>query len=161
MIDVVNLLTLKEWMHYNPETGIFTWLKSPARNVKKGVSVGGKNASGYLRTTLFKKFYFLHRLAWFYVHETWPTECIDHINGKKSDNRICNLRIATHKENCLNRGKTVLNKSGHKGISWNKKDKRWKAQFCNEYIGYFVEIKDAIYAYSNYVNSKNNKFIKV
>lgn len=59
----------------------------------------------------------------------------DHINGNGLDNRRENLRLATRSQNSINRGKQSNNKSGYKGVSWNKRDKRWTAQITiNKHI---------------------------
>ena len=49
----------------------------------------------------------------------------DHINRNKLDNRKDNLRIVTRSENSLNKDLQKNNTSGYKGISWNKKEKKW------------------------------------
>ncbi|MGL9722094.1 HNH endonuclease signature motif containing protein [Symbiopectobacterium sp.] len=46
-----------------------------------------------------------HRLAWIYVYGVEPDGEIDHINGIRSDNRICNFRIVDDKQNARNRRK--------------------------------------------------------
>ena len=46
-----------------------------------------------------------HRIAWFLYYGYWPEHYLDHINGDKKDNRITNLREATHTQNMANRGK--------------------------------------------------------
>lgn len=48
---------------------------------------------------------FLHRL----IMSCPPDKVVDHINGNPLDNRKCNLRICTHKENCLNRNFYIEN----------------------------------------------------
>jgi len=69
----------------------------------------------------------IHRLvALHYIPNTENKKCVDHINRIKSDNRIENLRWATHSENQQNQSKRVDNKSGHKYISYNKRDKYWQ-----------------------------------
>jgi hypothetical protein len=50
------------------------------------------------------------------INETPKGMVTDHINGNGLDNRKCNLRSVTHKENCQNRGKTICNSSGFKGV---------------------------------------------
>jgi len=48
--------------------------------------------------------YLAARLAWFYTHGVWPVGEMDHINRNRDDNRLCNLRVVTRKENCKNSG---------------------------------------------------------
>ena len=114
---------LKSIFNYNPETGVFT------RAVKRkrydiGTTVGSKMPSGYMRTRIDGKDFYLHRLAWLYVHGCWPSE-IDHINRDKSDNRIKNLRDVTRSENGLNTGIRKTNTSGFTGVS--KFRNKWRA----------------------------------
>jgi len=51
---------------------------------------------------------------------------IDHKNLNKLDNRRCNLRICTHSQNGMNRGKQKNNTTGFKGINEDKRRKRKK-----------------------------------
>ena len=44
----------------------------------------------------------MHRLVWLWEYGELP-KCIDHINGNRLDNRLCNLRAATNSLNSLNR----------------------------------------------------------
>lgn len=62
---------------------------------------------------------------------------IDHINRNKLDNRRENLRYATRAENIYNMPEKKNNTSGHKGVSWDKQHKKWRA-----YIGGSVSRKE-------------------
>lgn len=114
---------LRDLLHYNPETGAFTWKARSAaygtwnarakwneRSV--GKVVGLLSPAGYVRIPLFCNDYRAHRLAWLYTHGVWPAKEIDHINGNRADNRIINLREATSAGNKQNahkpRGSTGL-----------------------------------------------------
>jgi hypothetical protein len=76
---------------------------------------------------------------------------VDHINLDKLNNSKANLRVCTRYENQLNKSLTKNNTSGFKGVSWRKKDKKWKAQISVDkktiFIGLFDNIIDAANAY--------------
>lgn len=73
-------------------------------------------------------------------------DCIDHINGNKTDNRIENLREVTQQQNQHNR-------TTAKGYSWNKISKKWQAhiRLNNKgiHLGVFDKEEDARSAYLN------------
>lgn len=83
----------------------------------------------------------------------------DHINHNRLDNRKSNLRICTHAENLVNRGKTRANKSGYVGVYWHSRDKHWRAQVQEHsnviFLGSFKKIEDAVEARDEYV--RNNR----
>lgn len=72
--------------------------------------------SGYRETSKS-----MHRL----ILETPNGYDTDHINGNKLDNRKCNLRVATHHQNIMNRPPSPKTKSGFKGV-WGD-GKSWRA----------------------------------
>lgn len=84
-----------------------------------------------------------HQFAWYYVNKEIPNY-IDHINGIRDDNRICNLRSVTHQKNQWNR-------TTAKGYYWYKSLNKWKVQIgINnniKHIGYFENEEDARAAY--------------
>lgn len=55
---------------------------------------------------------------------------VDHINGNPLDNRRCNLREATLKQNQQNQGKRLKHSatSRYKGVYWSKCHQAWRAQ---------------------------------
>lgn len=77
------------------------------RRVKelKGHINGGYRRVGLRRGKYDKVEFAVHRLLGeYFIHNPDPTTkiFIDHKNGKKSDNRLCNLRWVTHSENMYN-----------------------------------------------------------
>lgn len=138
---------LKKLVHYDPNTGIFTWKKKTGHRIKIGDKAGSDRGDGYFKIRIKYKAYKSHRLAWLYVYGYFPENCIDHINGNPSDNRICNLRLATLSQNQYNRKKNSNNKSGIKGVYWNENKKKWKAVIgLNSkkiHLGYFNDFFEA------------------
>jgi len=140
---------LKERLDYSPETGLFTWLLPNSNRIGVGC-VAGYESNGYVYISIDTIQYYAHRLAWLYVHGEFPTNEIDHVNGQKSDNRLCNLRPATHGENMKNRTAKPNSLSGVFGVRWNISSKKWTARIKSNrkviHLGTFSDLKDAILA---------------
>lgn len=83
---------LREVLHYDPETGVFTWRVNRGNRTKAGTVAGGHHCEGYITINFDGRQYLAHRLAWFYTHGSWPEYEIDHLNGIRKDNRLRNLR---------------------------------------------------------------------
>lgn len=92
---------IKECLRYDPETGKIFWAKN-RRRVMAGDEAGTPHVTGYVLIRVGQRSYRSHRIAWFLHHGRWPEKEIDHINGIKDDNRLCNLREVTHQENTRN-----------------------------------------------------------
>ena len=92
----------REYFNYNQETGVLTWKITKSSGACKGYRVGMISDRGYLITCINKKMYRVSRIIWLYVYGVWPTHYIDHINGIRDDNRLCNLREVTPRENQQN-----------------------------------------------------------
>jgi len=118
---------LHELFDYNPKTGELTWKIKPSRRVETGDQVGCIAQTGYIFTSIKKTSYKVHRLVWMWQYGKDPGSLdIDHINGNRSDNRIDNLRLVTHEENCRNRKQSRRNSSGVMGV--HKEQKKWRAE---------------------------------
>lgn len=105
MLTELSHSELTSVLNYDLDTGVFTWAKTLSNRVQSGSQAGSKHASGRAYISVGNNRYLAHRLAWMYVNGSFPNDCIDHINGDKSDNRISNLREASHAENMQNHRK--------------------------------------------------------
>lgn len=125
---------------YDPITGLFTWKERAASlfaNPKKAgswnVQFAGKpafttkNGNGYLCGYINYQKLYAHRVAWKMVHGN-EVDQIDHINGDRSDNRICNLEAATNASNCRNATIRTDNTSGVTGVGWDHLVSKWHAR---------------------------------
>ena len=109
---------LKELLHYDPDTGIFTWKTKVCKKIKIGDIAGSPDDRGYWSIGIDKKKYGSHRLAWLYTYDEWPLCEIDHIDTIKHNNAIDNLRDVSsgvNKENKISCRKD--NKSGFLGVN--------------------------------------------
>jgi hypothetical protein len=92
----------------------------------------------------------------------WPQLFVDHINQSKSDNRICNLRQANRSENLFNHGKNKNNTSGVKGVTFCKRDNKWRAQIRIDSktfnLGRFITKKEAAEAYIKRAKQHRGEF---
>ena len=155
---------VKEFMNYDPETGILTWKHRDRKWCKDERSYNSWNTShynkicgsihpnsGYNNIRIFNKTYRTHRIIWLYVYGTWPNDQLDHINGNRQDNRLCNLRECTNSENQQNKKIRKDNSSGFMGVSFSKKSQKFqshiKVNTKSLHLGLFDDAKEAHEAY--------------
>lgn len=112
----------------------------------------GSKSGIYETVTLEGKSQYAHRLIFLWHHGYLPSS-IDHIDGNPRNNRIENLRGATHGQNHGNRKKPVNNTSGFKGVSWHKKSNKWcasiKVKYQQIYLGLYENPSVAAEAYAS------------
>lgn len=116
---------LKELLHYDPGTGVFTWRVQRGPR-KPGDEAGAINTLGYRVIRLDYGLRLAHRLAYIYQTGSCPAE-VDHINQSRSDNRWRNLRPATKSQNQQNSRLRKDNTSGYRGVHWVRAAKKWQA----------------------------------
>jgi hypothetical protein len=147
---------LKESLSYDPDTGLFTWIKKPSKKIKVGSTAGCKHPNGYIRIQIDYKLYGAHQLAWLYVYGESPACDIDHVDELKDNNRIVNLRLDVNRENPHNVSKPRSdNTSGYRGVDWREDLKKWQARIMvngkSKHLGYF---NTAVEAYAAYLCAK-------
>lgn len=122
---------VRELFDYDPLTGVLTWKRSgPGR--RTNLVAGCPNRIGYLVTRVDGTLLYNHRIVWLLVHGSWPAQQVDHINGVKDDNRLCNLRNAspkTNNENTLRAKRGTF--SGVLGATWNARRRCYTAQITS------------------------------
>ena len=145
--QILTQAELKEQLHYNPETGLFTRLVANSNSVNIGDIANNLDRYGYIQISINNKNYKAHRLAFLYIEGELPPEQVDHINHIRNDNRWINLRKVTNQENQKNRTISKNNTSGVVGVVWYKRDKIWKAQIKingkNKHLGYYAYKSEA------------------
>ena len=103
---------LKQRLSYDKKSGIFTWLPYKYLNIDKCYKIAGTtHHMGYIVIGLGNHVYQAHRLAWLYIYGKWPEQVIDHINGNKIDNRLCNLRDVSQSINVKACYKRIANET--------------------------------------------------
>lgn len=141
---------LRSILEYNAETGVFR-RKIRAAKMDVGSVVGARHSQDYLYARIENRLMFMHRVAWQYVYGSPPVGEIDHINGDRSDNRICNLRLSNRQQNSANTKRRYNNRAGAKGVVIDKRNGSIRAYIHvnskTKYLGTFETIKDASSAY--------------
>lgn len=158
---------LRQLLRYEPETGKLFWKE---RDIKWFTGAGpertrswsrwnkqfsGKEAltadnCGYRAGRIFERKYQSHRVVWALVKGAWPSGLLDHIDGDRRNNRIENLREVSDIENCRNTARRSDNASGHVGVSWYERKKKWRAYVAvngkQQHLGFFISLGDAVAA---------------
>jgi hypothetical protein len=123
------LSVFKEYLKYDRETGLFSWVRTPRRGRSKDSPVGTVNPDGYLIVRVRGERIMAHRLAWAFEYGDFPEGEIDHKNGLRADNRIRNLRVVDHRANQQNQREPQRNnKCGFLGVDFHKASGKYRAQ---------------------------------
>jgi len=159
MLKLPSLKVLQNLFELSSNSPSFLIWKNPrSLKLKQGDFVGSKNKDGYWQVGIKQenksKLYQVHRIV-YYLHYKVNIDNfqIDHINNNRADNNINNLRLVTNQENCWNKQKQKQCSSKYKGVSWDKKINKWKAQICVKYkkihLGFYDLETEAAIAYNN------------
>lgn len=148
--EPVTQARLKELLHYDPETGVFT-RRLTNRRWKEGTVAGCWSEPAGWVIRVDDNLYLAHRLAWLFMTGDWPKNEIDHIDVSRRNNRWENLREATGSQNKANKHKQSNNTSGFKGVSFQKGIDKYRARIRahgrSRSLGCFDNPQDAHAAY--------------
>lgn len=91
---------------------------------------------------------------------------VDHIDSNKRNNKVSNLRWATHQQNLRNKVIRSSNKTGYIGVSTHSFYKnKWRARIMVDGkeigLGLFPSIKEAAIAYNNKAIELFGKYAKL
>lgn len=155
-----DIFAIREFLHYDPDSGIFTWTKHHFSNLV-GKRAGRIAKSGYRQISINDKLYYEHRLAFLYMTGRWP-ENSDHKDLNRANNKWENLREANYTQNNQNIAVRKNNKLGLKGVSLIAKNGKYKAQIrinkIVKVIGVYDTPEEAALAYSNKAKEVHGEF---
>ena len=139
---------LRGALEYSPESGKLRWLDRRLDAISRG-EAGFITSSGYRALNIDGVRYMAHRVAWAISHGHWPIADIDHLNGQKLDNRLCNLRDVPRRVNSENQRNG--RRGGLLGTAFHPKSRKWRAIISSggkkTTIGYFDTAEQAHDAY--------------
>lgn len=141
--DLPSQEELWELFDYNPETGELF-------NRETGHALGTRTKDGpqllkHIRAKIDGSEYLAHRIIWTMVNGQIPEGMtIDHINCDSRDNRLCNLRLATQRQQLQNRREWA--KTGVKGVYLTRNGSYYSNITVNGrtiYLGSFGTVEEA------------------
>ena len=148
---MISLERLRQVLEYDPETGLWEWLRPNLMN-KKPISkmAGTISVHGYRIITYEGVKYRASRLAWFYMTGEWPSQEMDHKDKDKANDKWINLREVSRSENGLNRYLQPNNTSGARGVHWDLDRGKWGASVKHDgnihFVGRYDLLDEAIEA---------------
>ncbi len=143
--------SFKDMIDYNPNTGNFSWRHRFSPNGRPLTGAPGwPTNQGYVRIASGGVEIQAHRLAYRIMMgcDVPDGQEIDHINGDRSDNRWCNLRVVSRTQNNMNAKVKSNNSSGFTGVSYDKRRDSWAAEIkINKrkiFLGRFATLEEAV-----------------
>lgn len=148
-------LSSKEYLwslfHYDPDTGILTYKKSSRNGKRKAGAQVTAQSKGYLKTYVDGREAYVHCIAWKMMTGD-DVPLIDHHDRNRLNNKWSNLRERTHSQNLGNSGLSAHNKSGVRGVHWDKWKNKWASQITigdrKVHLGRYHTIDEAKAAYN-------------
>lgn len=119
--------------------------------------------TNYLRFRYKGKLYYVHRiLAMTFIPNPENKRCVDHCDGNKLNNALSNLRWCTNVENSRNTLKRYGTSSHYKGVSYDKRTKKWRARIVVDgseiFLGRHSTQEEAANAYNEAAKKFHKEF---
>jgi hypothetical protein len=133
--NILNLFStlekMKEYLHINLDTQEITDVKTgKIFNQSARIKKDSRNAYKFIRFVINNKGYWLRvSRLFFYWHNGYLPDIVDHKDRNSLNNNIENLRELTNSQNLRNSDKRKKGSSIYKGVSWHKQAKKWIAYF--------------------------------
>ena len=127
---------------------------------------GGRSTTPYAVRKVNGKMTFLHRVIMERAigRHLLSCEVVDHIDGDGLNNRLSNLRVASRRQNSMNRRRGTNNTSGYVGVYWDKHSHKWRSDIHPNgkrvYIGRFDDPIDAAIAHDNVARQFYGEFAR-
>lgn len=142
-----------------------TWGTNRWNTRYAGKETGSVGVNGHSVVVVDKRHYMTHRLIWAMTNGPIPDGMeVDHINGKRNDNRIHNLRLVTQAQQAINKGMSKSNTTGHTGVYFYKPLGKWFAAIRVDgrlkSLGYFDDLNDAVAARQEGVNTYYGEYAR-
>lgn len=152
MITRPEIAELSAMFRLDTETGKLYWRENrfsgrynKTPTAKANTEAGCENGHGYRTIGIGLKHYQSHDLVFAIFHGRWPVKRLDHIDRDGLNNRPSNLREATQSQNMCNTSIPKNNKSGVKGVHWDKARSRWVASIALDRktisLGYYDDLE--------------------
>lgn len=109
------MIDFSKYLHYDSIRGVLIWTLGK----RAGLVAGNKRMDGVIDVKVYGVLYKAHRIIWEMRYGPIPEGMVvDHRDGNKSNNRLDNLRLATHAQNIHNQ--RAFNSLGVKGVYRNR-----------------------------------------
>jgi hypothetical protein len=143
------------------DDGRLKWKVRNSNRAPAGTHAGSISKHGYRTIGIDGRDYRAAMIVWAMHTGEWPDKFVDHKNRDRLDDRMQNLRLASHADNaanCSNKGAT----SKIVGVSFDRTRQKWLAQIMRngktKYLGRYDSEIDAAGAYRKAAAAVHGEF---